>query len=194
MTNNEIIVVAIAVVAVIAILAAVVVFQRRRTGKLRSQFGPEYARTIEAVGARGKAEAELHQREARVAAYSIQSLTPADRDRYLADWNRIQTQFIDAPVGAVAQADELVGGVMTARGYPMSDFEQRAADLSVDHPIVVENYRAAHAIAVRHERGEASTEELRKAMIHYRALVDDLVGQPAATDAAVQPKALASQV
>ena len=137
MTNNEIIVVAIAVVVVIAILAAVVVFQRRRTGKLRSQFGPEYARTIEAVGARGKAEAELHQREARVAAYSIQPLTPADRDRYLADWNRIQTQFIDAPVGAVAQADELVGGVMTARGYPMSDFEQRAADLSVDHPIVV---------------------------------------------------------
>lgn len=194
MTNNEIVVLAIAAAVVIAVLAALVAFQRRRTGKLRSQFGPEYARTIEAVGARGKAETELHQRETRVAAYSIRPLTPADRDRYLADWNRIQTQFIDAPVGAVAQADELVSAVMTARGYPMSDFDQRAADLSVDHPIVVENYRAAHAIALRHERGEASTEELRQAMIHYRALVDDLVGQPAATEAPVQPRALAAQV
>ncbi len=190
MSNTElaVLVVAVAVVAVLAI--AFLMFRRRQTGKLRDRFGPEYARTVETVGARGKAEAELHQREERVAAYSIRPLAPADRDRYLEAWNRIQTQFIDAPVGAVAQADELVCGIMTARGYPMSDFEQRAADLSVDHPIVVENYRAAHAIALRHERGEAATEELRQAMIHYRALLEDLVGQPTSAET-IPPRAAA---
>jgi hypothetical protein len=108
----------------------------------------------------------------------IRPLAPADRARFVESWGRIQARFVDSPGGAVTDADQLLGDVMSTRGYPMSDFEQRAADISVDHPLVLENYRAAHQSALRQARGQASTEDLRQAMIHYRTLFEELVSEP----------------
>ncbi|MHB8528419.1 MAG: hypothetical protein ACYC8V_02775 [Caulobacteraceae bacterium] len=174
---------AIAAVIVIVVIVALALFIRsRRSDKLRSRFGPEYSRVIEATGDKRHAEAELNERAKRVHKFDIRPLPVADRERYVESWRAVQARFVDDPRDAVARADTLLGEVMGARGYPVADFEQRAADLSVDHPVVVQNYRAAHDIAVRHERGEASTEDLRQAMVHYRALFDEIVseGLPAA--------------
>ena len=110
--------------------------------------------------------------------FAIRPLAASDRERYIASWHKIQTEFVDDPKNSVTQADQLLGDVMSTRGYSVSEFEQRSADISVDHPLVVENYRAAHEIAVRHAAGQASTEDLRQAMIHYRTLFDELVGEP----------------
>lgn len=163
-------------VLLLAVIAmAIVLMQRRRTNKLRSRFGPEYTRTVEAAGNPRKAEAALLDREKRVQKYTIKPLVPGDRERFTAAWRKVQAEFVDDPKGSLGHADALLGDVMAARGYPVSDFEQRSADLSVDHPVVVQNYRAAHHIAVRHAKGEAGTEELRQAMIHYRSLFDELV-------------------
>lgn len=166
----------LALVLVVAI-AAIVVANRRRAN-LRAKFGPEYGRTVEMTGSARKAEAELHEREKRVAAFPIRPLSPQQADAFTDAWVRVQAQFVDDPQGAVSRADVLLTEVMEVRGYPIADFEQRSADLSVDHPEVVQNYRAAHEIALRHARGEADTEDLRRAMIHYRALFDDLVHEP----------------
>ena len=154
--------------------------QRRRSEELKSRFGPEYERTVAQVGTASKAETLLHEREKRVAKFSIRPLPPEKRARYVDQWRQVQAQFVDDPKGAVTHADDLLGSVMESRGYPVVDFEQRSADLSVDHPEVVQNYRVAHEIATRHSRGEAGTEDLRQAMIHYRALFDDLVNEPGA--------------
>jgi hypothetical protein len=178
LTSNQITAIVVAVIALIAIVLIVWAYQRRRTQRLRAQFGPEYDRTVTALGGRSKAEARLAERSERVHKLAIRSLTSAERDRFADEWARVQTHFVDAPAGAVAEADQLLGDVMATCGYPVGDFEQRAADISVDHPIVVQNYRAAHAIALRHLSGQATTEELRRAMIHYRALFDELVGMP----------------
>lgn len=169
------------VALVIAGVFAWSITQRKRA-RLKQQFGPEYDRAVRQLGAPSKAEAVLAERERRVAALNIQALTPDQRDRYADTWKRVQAQFVDDPRGAVTEADRLVGEVMQARGYPVGDFEQRAADVSVHHPHVVENYRAARAISTRHARGEASTEDLRQAMVHYRALFSDLL------DARVEPE------
>lgn len=169
----------IAAVVILAI-AAVAYWQVRRSRDLRDRFGPEYERAVEERGGRMKAEAELRERQKRVEGFDIRPLAPEDRTQFIERWRRVQAQFVDDPGAAIASADQLLGEVMKARGYPVADFEQRAADLSVDHPEVVENYRAAHAIAMRHERGEADTENLRRAMIHCKALFEDLVGLPGA--------------
>jgi hypothetical protein len=170
-----------AILVLAAVVAAVWYLQKRRSDQLRSRFGPEYSRAVEETGDRRKAESRLLDREKRVEALSIRPLPQEERDRFSAQWRKVQAEFVDAPSGAVGHADALLGELMSARGYPVSDFEQVAEDISVDHPVVVENYRAAHDIAVRHERGEASTEDLRKAMIHYRELFEELVGdRPAA--------------
>ena len=174
-TTTLVIVVAVVIVAAIVIVFAL---QSRRSKTLRSRFGPEYERALDETGGKRKAEAELHQREKRVEALNIQPLTVADRTRFVSAWRRVQAEFVDNPKASVAKADDLLGEVMATRGYPMSDFDQRSADLSVDHPVVVDNYRAAHDIALRHGKGEAGTEDLRQAMIHYRALFDDLVEDP----------------
>lgn len=175
MDRNQIIIV-IAVVVVIAILvAAVLLMRKRRSHQLQSQFGPEYDRTIKAVGDPGKAEADLLKRQKRVESLKIRELPTADRQRFLAYWEKIQAEFVESPDEAVHDADSLLRDVMDARGYPVLEFERRAADLSVNHPEVVQNYRAGHDIAVRQEKGEASTEDLRQAMIHYRQLFDELV-------------------
>jgi hypothetical protein len=172
----------IAVVAAVVALAviAVLMTKRRSSAKLRDRFGPEYGRVVEDAGGRKAAEAELHQREKRVEQFKLHPLPDGARDQFLADWKRIQGEFVDDPKDAIVRADEFLQQVMSARGYPVTDFEQRAEDLSVEHPVVVENYRVAHDIAVRHVRGEANTEDLRQAMLHYRTLFDELAGAPVA--------------
>ena len=176
-TNTEMV---LGLVVVIVLVVALALFMRyRKTAKLRHKFGPEYERAVEDTGGQGKAEAQLNEREKRVAAFPIRALAAGDRERFGVSWRRVQEEFVDNPERAVAHADELLGDVMSARGYPVSDFEQRSADLSVDHPVVVQNYRAAHEIALRRGRGEASTEDLRQAMIHFRMLFDELVADGA---------------
>ena len=171
------------VVAVVAAAGAVwYAWRSKRSQQLQERFGPEYERTVNTEGDRRKAEATLEARARRVDALQIRPLSPADATRFSDAWRAVQARFVDDPRGAVTEADRLVGEVMTLRGYPVGDFEQRVADISVDHPDVVMNYRAARDIAVRHNRGEASTEDLRQAMVHYRALFTDLLQTTAARD------------
>jgi hypothetical protein len=177
MSTTTPILVAVLVVIALGGIAAWLFFQRRRTEKLRTRFGPEYVRELQETGDRRHAEAKLEEREKRVEHLHIRLLTPGDRARFAESWRFVQAQFVDNPGAAIAGADQLLGDVMSTRGYPVADFEQRAADISVDHPLVVENYRAAHAIALRHSQGRASTEDLRQAMIHYRALFEDLISE-----------------
>jgi len=171
--------VAIVIAIIVILVGALVAFylRRRRTEKLRARFGPEYERSIAESGDRRRAEVQLEKRTERVEKFHLRPLTPEDRARFTQEWDRVQAHFVDAPAGAVAEADQLLGDIMATRGYPMGDFEQRAADISVDHPIVTQNYRAAHDIAIRQASGQASTEDLRRAMIHYRALFEDLVNE-----------------
>jgi hypothetical protein len=167
------------IVAVVVVLGAIAfaVLQKRRTEKLRQHFGPEYDRAVAEGGDRRAAESRLEERTERVKKLHIRPLTAEDRVRFSEKWDRVQAHFVDAPAGAVAEADQLIGDLMATCGYPMGDFEQRAADISVEHPIVTQNYRSAHEIAVRQAKGQANTEDLRRAMIHYRALFDDLASQ-----------------
>jgi len=174
------IVVVIALAVLVAGGIAIWLFGRkRRTERLRTQFGgAEYTRAVEEGGSRRKAEAVLDQRADRVEGLPIRPLAPGDRVRFVESWGKVQARFVDGPGSAVTDADQLLGDVMSARGYPVSDFEQRAADISVDHPLVLENYRAAHQSALRQKSGQASTEDLRQAMIHYRTLFEELVREP----------------
>jgi hypothetical protein len=172
----------IALIIVLAVIAGgliVYLLERRRTARLRNRFGEtEYERALQERGDRHRAEAQLDARAKRVESFHLRTLSTSDRTRFITAWEQIQAHFVDGPAGAVAEADQLLGDVMAARGYPVTDFEQRAADISVDHPVVTQNYRAAHMIALRHAAGEASTEDLRQAMIHYRVLFEDLVREP----------------
>jgi hypothetical protein len=165
----------IVVVALVVVAGGWMVVQRQRTQKLTEKFGPEYQRTVEASGDQRAAERELQARTERVKSFEIRALSTEQRDQYLASWKESQAHFVDDPPGAISQADMLVQEVMMARGYPMADFEQRAADISVDHPHVLDEYRAAHNIAERQATGGVETEDLRQAMVHYRALFDDLL-------------------
>jgi hypothetical protein len=167
------------VVAALVVVAGVVVAstRTRRTRALQERFGPEYDRVAADAPSRRDAEQELREREKRREDLDIKPLDQADRDRYRVRWQDVQAQFVDDPAGAVGEADALIQEVMRVRGYPVDDFDTRAADLSVDHPDVVENYRAAHGIAVARDRGKAGTEELRRAIQHFRALFDALVEQ-----------------
>ncbi|HLO19869.1 MAG TPA: hypothetical protein VK192_05190 [Sphingomicrobium sp.] len=187
MTPTGWIILGIIIVALLAIVA-ILWSRRARSEHLRDRFGPEYDRAVEARGDRAKAEADLAAREKRVGKLDIRPLEPAERREFTERWTDVQARFVDDPARAVAFADALVGDVMKARGYPVSDFDQRAGDISVDHPVVVEHYHEAHDIALRHERGDASTEDLRQAMVHYRALFDNLVGAAAPT--AREPQSL----
>lgn len=168
--------VVIAVAAVAVVLAAVWLATRsRRSRHLRESFGPEYDRTVADAPTRREAEAELAGREDRRKEIDVTPLSPAARDRYAGRWQDVQSRFVDDPPMAVREADSLVELVMVERGYPMSDFESQADLVSVDHPVVVENYRSAHAIHDAYERGDASTEDLRQAMVHYRVLFEELL-------------------
>jgi len=173
-SNVELLIIAGLAVLLLAALG-VWATQRRRSTDLRRRFGPEYEQTVAASRDRLRAEKELWSRQERVDALEIRPLEPAARDRYEERWREVQATFVDDPGGAVDQADTLVGEVMRACGYPVGDFEQRAADVSVDHPHVVDHYRMAHTIALRQRSGAGSTEQLRQAFVHYRALFADLL-------------------
>jgi hypothetical protein len=179
MNTTAIAAIIVAIIA-IAILAWLLVREKRRKA-LRSRFGPEYDRVVQNIGNRDNAEAELARREKRVKKFTIRELSTEERERYIQAWLRQQSQFIDEPAKAVSEADALVTSVMTTRGYPMTDFETQAADISVDHPRVVGNYREAHQIARQSESGQATTEDLRRAMVCYRALFEELVGKRVVT-------------
>lgn len=170
----------IVAVVIIAILVAAVWWysMRQRSAKLQEKFGPEYERTVAEKGDTRKAEDELTDRQKRVSKLEIKPLAADERRRFNDEWRAVQARFVDDPSAAVRDADTLVGRVMEARGYPVGDFEQRAADVSVDHPTVLEHYRAAHAVALRHAQGQASTEDLRQAMVNYRALFAELLEEP----------------
>lgn len=176
--DTRVLVAIVVVVVAVLIIAAVIVSRKRRREHLRENFGPEYDRAVAVHGSAARAEAALADREKRVHKLSIKHLSPSDRQTYAAEWEAVQRRFVDDPAMAVSEADTLVNRVMTARGYPMGDFEQRAADISVDHPSVVQNYRLARDIAVRHSSGQASTEDLRQAMVHYRSLFGELLEAP----------------
>ena len=174
-TQQTWIVLAIVVIVALIALTAWLLYSKRQSHRLEQRFGPEYARAVDEMGSRTKAESELKTREKRVEKLNIVPLTPPEAARFDQAWKALQASFIDNPKGVVAQADQLVRELLLKRGYPMGDFERRAADISVDHPAVVDNYRAAQAIAARDLRGETNTEDLRKAVVHYRALFDELL-------------------
>jgi hypothetical protein len=184
LSTTEIVLIAALVVVLAGVVAVFLLQRKRRTAKLRTQFGgAEYARAMEQGGNRRKAEAKLEERAERVEAFHVRPLAAGDRARFVESWRGLQARFVDGPAGAVSEADRLLGDVMSTRGYPVADFEQRAADISVDHPLVLENYRAAHEIALRQTGGKATTEELRQAMVHYRTLFEELVSEPVSSHA-----------
>ncbi len=169
----------ILVIAGILVLAAIVWFAVRasRSRGLQREFGSEYDRTVDRSGSRGEAESDLRERRERVSALEIRPLSRPDHDRFASEWTKVQAEFVDSPSEAVSDADVLIQRVMAQRGYPVEDFDRRAADVSVDHPDVVENYRSAHSIAVKEARTdrEPDTESLREAMVRYRSLFDTLL-------------------
>jgi hypothetical protein len=189
--NAQSILIAGAVAAALIALAVWFLYRKKQSKRLQVRFGPEYGRTVEHLGSQTRAESELKTRERRVERLDIVALTPLEAARFSGAWNALQGRFVDNPQNVVVQADQLVRELMLKRGYPMGDFEHRAADMSVDHPAVVHNYRAAQAIAVRGERGQANTEELRQAVVHYRALFDELLEVKEATLGVVPAKQVA---
>ena len=179
LSTTEIAIIIACAVIVVAGVIGMLVFRSRRTKRLRAQFGgAEYDRALAKGGSRRHGEAGLEGRNDRIESLHIQALAPGDRARFAESWRSVQGRFVDSPGGAVTDADQLLRDVMSTRGYPVTDFEQRAADVSVDHPLVINNYRKAHEIAVRQGLGHASTEDLRQAMIHFRTLFEDLTGEP----------------
>ena len=172
---NTIAILLLVLIVVVLGVGITLYLQRRRSDALREKFGPEYQRTVSQLGDERKAEAELNAREKRVRKLDIRALSPEERARFVESWKRAQARFVDEPSQAAADADILVQDLMKARGYQVGDFEQRAADVSVDHPEVVTNYRAAREIAVRNTAGDATTEDIRQALVHYRSLFNELL-------------------
>ena len=186
------IVTAVAVVAVVLAGVGYFVYRPRQAGLgLKERFGPEYDRVVAETGSRKRAEERLLGRQKRVSAYGIRALTDEDRTRFTQLWQNVQAEFVENPKAAATRADEVLAEIMTGRGYPSADFDRRAADLSVDHPVVVQEYRAAHRIVARHDSGKVTTEDLRRAMIKYKTMFSELVsGQVApAADTPIAPPA-----
>lgn len=165
------------VIIVIAVVAAAAAWYFLRHQALRRRFGPEYDRAVSEQDGVLAAERELRARERRHAELELRELTPESRQRYAEEWRRVQAQFVDEPEQAVGAADDLVTQLIAERGYPTEEYEDQLAHLSVDHARTLEHYREAHDIYLRHERGEAGTEDLRQALVHYRALFADLLGE-----------------
>ena len=185
---------ALIIVVAVLLIAGIgwLVYSSTRTKRLQKRFGPEYDATVKRLGSKAKAEAELQRREKRVAKFEIVPLAPAEMTRFSQAWTRLQGSFVDDPKGVLLEADRLVRELLLKRGYPVADFDLRAADISVDHPVVVDNYRAAQRIVSLDQRGEASTEDLRKAVVHFRALFDELLGVKATREQAMPPAKLAA--
>jgi len=167
------------VMLIMGVILAPIFFRRNRSERLHDQFGTEYDRTVETLGDEKKAQTELNERQEHVKVLDIRPLSLTERERYQTDWASVQSKFVDEPGRAIIDADGLIMEVMLLRNYPMSDFEQRAADVSVSYPALVSNYRAARVIAVENEKHQADTEQLRQAMIYYRSLFDELLGTKA---------------
>lgn len=165
-------------IVVVITVAALLLWQRRRSAALQRKFGPEYQRAVGQFGDERKAEAELTAREKRVRSLNLRALTAEEQAHFGDAWKKAQARFVDEPSQAAGEADILVKELMQTRGYPVGDFEQRAADISVDHPDVVSNYRAAREIALRNRAGKATTEDIRQAMVHYRSLFEELLRTP----------------
>ncbi len=176
MNTTQIIVAVFLVLMIISAILIVVSARRRRSARFHDRFGPEYDHTVQAMGNEKKAQTDLEERQKHVEALNIRPLSPGERERYQADWTAVQSKFVDEPGRAIVDADRLIMEVMQVRAYPVSDFEQRAADISVTYPALVSNYRAARAIAIKNEQHQADTEELRQAMIYYRSLFEELLG------------------
>jgi hypothetical protein len=179
-------------VVVLFVIAALLIVRKRKRAQLKEHFGPEYDRVAQEQGDARHAEAVLSQREKRVEKLSIHPLPGFQREGYLQEWMAVQRRFVDDPSAAVTEADSLVTAVMTARGYPMSDFEQRAADISVNYPTVVHNYRSAREIVLRHAKGHSSTEDLRQAIVCYRSLFEELLDSPKPVKIGVSHERIAS--
>jgi hypothetical protein len=184
MESNEVALI-IVVVAAVAVAAAWFFFQEKRSSKLRARFGPEYDRVVRETGNRRNAEALLARREKRVERFDIRALSESEREHFTERWRSVQATFVDEPRIALESADELLDEVLKARGYPVGDFEERSADISVAHPHVVQNYRAAHEILAKDGTAEVSTEELRRALVYYRELFEELleIQEPAIMEA-----------
>jgi len=177
LNSTPMIITVVLVLVIVGALLGLVFSRRKRTQKLHDQFGIEYDHTVETLGNEKKAQTELDERQKHVQALDIHPLSVDERTRYLADWTAVQYKFVDEPGQAIAEADRLIMEVMQSRAYPVSDFEQRAADISVNYPALVSNYRAARDIAIKNEQHQADTEELRQAMIYYRSLFEELLGE-----------------
>ena len=180
MNTTYTIIIVVLVLVIVGAILGLVFARRKRSGRFRDQYGPEYDRTVQAMGGEKKAQIELEERRKHVETLDIRPLSAGERERYLVDWAAVQSRFVDEPGQAIGDADRLIMQVMQMRNYPVSDFEQRAADLSVHYPALVTNYRAAREIAVKNDQHQADTEELRQAMIHYRSLFGELLGTEAA--------------
>jgi hypothetical protein len=190
MQSNTVLIFAVVAALVVVAILAWAGMRGRRTTALRERFGDEYDRTLEEQGKRDQAEATLREREERVAKLDIRPLNPGERQAAITEWREVKAVFVDSPVESVHHADRLLASIMKARGYPMADFDRRYEDLTVDHGEVARHYRDGHEITERHRLGQASTEDLRQAMIHFEALFDDLVNEVAHDDAArpVRPR------
>ena len=175
MSTLTITIIVVAVVVIIGVILGLIFTGRNRSEKFHKDFGPEYDRTVQTMGGEKKAQTELNELQKHVAALDIRPLSISERERYLAEWTAVQSKFVDEPGQAIKDADRLIVEVLQLRGYPVSDFEQRAADISVNYPALVTNYRAARETAIRNEHHQAGTEDLRKAMINYRSLFDELL-------------------
>jgi hypothetical protein len=174
--SSTVLIAAAALLALLALgLTALIARRRGRTHRLAERYGTEYGRTVQQLGGRGKAEKDLIGREDRVERYTIRPLSDAERGRFAQSWTAALARFVDSPVAAVSEADQVLTEVMRVRGFPAADFDQRAADLSVDHPRLAESYHAAHDLALNTGRKQVNTEELRQALVHYRKLFEELV-------------------
>jgi hypothetical protein len=175
----DVVIIVVLVVVVVAGAAGVALMLRRqRSQRLQQEFGPEYDRTVQGAGDTSSAEKELAHRQKRRSQFEVVPLSREAATRYRDDWNQVQVRFVDEPEGAVEAADALVVRIMAERGYPVDDFDNRADDISVDHPDVVQHYREAHGVAVAQSQGQADTEQMRQAVTSYRALVDALLADP----------------
>jgi len=179
MNTTYIIVAVVLVLVIVGLILGPIFARRKRSERFHDQFGPEYDRTVQSLGNEKEAQAELDERRKHVETLNIRPLSLSERERYLADWTAVQSKFVDEPGQAIGDADRLIMEVMQKRAYPISDFEQRAADISVNYPALVSNYRSARVIATKNEQHLADTEELRQAMIYYRSLFDELLGTEA---------------
>lgn len=188
MSTTTIVIIVVAAVVLIALLlvATIVLRQRKDRRDVREHFGPEYDR-LEQERDENAAVDELKDRQQRVDQFDVRELDPSRREHFQRQWRAVQLEFVEEPSSAIARGDALIQDVMRERGYPVEDFEQRAADLSVDHPEVVQHYRQGHQLASRNRAGEATTEQLREGFVHYRELFARLVGQPADEDAVADP-------